>query len=88
MFDAYEQLVINFDMACSKVRSLLKDKETLEDLNESLKDEVCGEKHHAEELAIKRKELQTIMENFDTTTMQEINDELLQAQLKMQHLRS
>ena len=80
VYDAYAHLVTQFNIACSKVTVLMQEKENLEDLNEQLKDEAFSEKRRAEELAIKRKELQTIIENFDTTTMQAINDELLEAQ--------
>ena len=40
VYDAYAQLVIIFDKARSKVISLLKEKESLEDSNESLQEEV------------------------------------------------
>ena len=82
VYDAYAHLVTVFNNACSKVSVLMKEKEKLEEDNEQLKDEAFSEKRRAEELFIKRKELQTIIENFDTTTMQTINDELLEAQTK------
>ena len=86
LYEAYEKLIELYGNVRSKMILLEKEKASLEDSNESLQDEVGGERHRAHELEIKRKELQTIIENFDTTTMQTINDELLEAQTKIEGL--
>ena len=83
VYDAYAQLMKCYEKACYKVELLMKEKDVLEDSIESLQDEVCGEKNRIFELELKRKELQTIIGDFDTTTLQTINNELLEAQDKL-----